>query len=337
MNTKKEIVDVFDGSPSSDLPPPAVFTQTGTVEQMDACGSAWPDANFDADGMAALALEFPRQYGFATVRVPFCLTVESQRLGADLNPGRGDCQPSVVGSPFRTADGFMDPPDDLMTPDEFVSGGRCAMVAEVAERISREREDLFVTAGMQCPASVAIQLVGAESFLMTGMMEPDRARRWVETTAPYQCAYAERLSEAADNVLIIADASTDLQTPDMYAELSEPFLRRTVSSVRSSFSTIHTCGDTTLTVGSLAGIGATGLSLEASHDPEWFLRAVGGRSLMFGSIDPVGTLLMKGPEDVAREARMYADMGFDAITPECGVPPQTPGENLAALARYRGC
>lgn len=334
MNTKREIVDVFDGSPSSDLPPPAVFTQTGTVELMRSSGASWPEANFDPDKMARLALEFPKQYGFATVRIPFCVTAEAERLGADVNPGSGDRQPSIVGSKFSNPEG-IDDVREIMSVDEFVSGGRVAMTAEVADRISRDRGDLFLTVGMQCPSSVAGQLLGAENFMMASMMEPDKALAWVEAMVPFQCAYAKRLSESADNVLVIGDGSTDLQSPETFRDVGAPRLKKVVSAV-SSFSTIHSCGDTRLNLDVLVSMGADGLSLEASHDPEWFLSQVDHRCLMFGSVDPVRTLLMKGPEDVAGEARTYADLGFDIITPECGVPPHTRGENLLALSRYRG-
>jgi [methyl-Co(III) methanol-specific corrinoid protein]:coenzyme M methyltransferase len=45
--------------------------------------------------------------------------------------------------------------------------------------------------------------------------------------------------------------------------------------------------------------------------------------------------MMKKPEDVLAEAKRAAEIGFDIVTPECGVPPQTPNENLMALAHYR--
>ena len=335
MNTKEEIVDVFDGHPTSDLPPPAVFTQTGTVGQMDACGATWPEANRDPEKMAALSLQFSKMFGFATARVPYCITVESERLGATLREGSMDTQPSIVTTPYISAD-IMDPPSGgLMDPDEFASGGRCALVAEVADRISREHEDLFVTAGMQDQLALASQLLGTENLLMAGFTDPDKVVRWLDALTPLICAYARRLSEAADNVVIIAGGSADLHTPDMFEAFSVPFAPRVVSSIRSSFSTIHTCGDTLLYADHMADYGADALSLETAPCPEEYLSTVGDRCLMVGSVAPVATLLMKGPADVVAEARRGAELGFDIITPECGVPPRTPNENLVALAHYR--
>ena len=62
MNSKDEIVRIFDGD-KGDSHPPAIFTQTGTVGQMDACGAYWPDANFDAGKpQRQLSKEFVREW-----------------------------------------------------------------------------------------------------------------------------------------------------------------------------------------------------------------------------------------------------------------------------------
>ncbi|MBR2255180.1 MAG: hypothetical protein IJ856_05145 [Candidatus Methanomethylophilaceae archaeon] len=93
MNGKDEIVDAMDGV--GDSHPPALFTQTGTVPMMDACGCSWPEANFDADMMVRLALQPSELFGFATARVPFDITAEAERLGCTVNPGTRFSQPSV--------------------------------------------------------------------------------------------------------------------------------------------------------------------------------------------------------------------------------------------------
>ena len=62
---------------------------------------------------------------------------------------------------------------------------------------------------------------------------------------------------------------------------------------------------------------------------------MGKEIVKLGGVRPVDTLMMKKPEDVLAEAKHAAGIGFDIIAPECGVPPQTPNDNLMALAHYR--
>lgn len=71
-----------------DKVPVLSVTQTGTVELMKKSGAAWPDAHFDAEKMADLALSAHTFAGLEAVRYPFCLTVLSEALGCRINPGR---------------------------------------------------------------------------------------------------------------------------------------------------------------------------------------------------------------------------------------------------------
>ena len=209
-NTRQEIEDAFENQYRGDLPPPAVFTQTGTVGQMEACGARWPEANyFNAAGNELLTQ----------------VDVLSLTVRAELFPGRGDTQPSIRSSPYRRGDLTVPtPPEDIMDPEEFVSGGRCRVVADVADRIRRENGDLFVTAGMIDAPGIASQLLGAENALMGYLLDRDVVTGWSKAMDPYARAYAKALSESADNVTIIGSASLDIISPEMYHELTEPYL-----------------------------------------------------------------------------------------------------------------
>ena len=73
-------------------------------------------------------------------------------------------------------------------------------------------------------------------------------------------------------------------------------------------------------------------------------REVGDRVCIIGNIDPVGTLLLGTPEKVLEESRRcIADAGQRGgfvLAPGCGVPPNSPPENLEAMSdaveRYGG-
>ncbi len=335
MNTKEEIVDVFEGHPSADLPPPALFTQTGTTGQMDACGSHWPEANFDPGLMAKISLQASRMFGFATARVPFCITVEADSLGAEVTRGGSDSQPSVVGSRYQSEFGVEIPPEGLVCVDDFVEKGRCSVVIEAAERITSENPDIFLTAGMNDPVAIAVQMVGAENAIFSSVVDPDALKAWVDAMIPYCRAYGNRLSEATDNVLVIASAFQDLWDPSMYRTMVRPGLEMLVGALGGSYSTAHSCGNTLEVADDLASIGFDALSLEASDSPKEYLERVGGKCLMTGCVNPVKTLLRGSMQDVRDAAMKSAELGFDLVTPECGVPPHTPNDNLLALSGYR--
>jgi len=334
MNTKDELVKIFDDK-GGDTYPPAIFTQTGTVEQMKACGSSWPEANFDAQKMATLALETPKTFGFATVRVPYCITVDASAFGCDVDPGTESRQPSVKGSRFRGEGYFEDVPGDLITPQEFLESPRVTTVLEAGKILSKH-EDLFLVSGMNGPMACINNLLGMENVLMTLMMEPEKVTAWLEAVTPHLNAYAAALSEVSDDVMIIEEASSELTPSDYFDMVFTPYLSQVIKSAKtSSFCTEHTCGSTLEVAEKLAGLGMDGISLEVSSDPQTYMDLVHGQTLMLGYVNPVNTLMQKGPADVIAEAKKSAEYGYQIVTPECGVPPQTPNENLMALAHYR--
>ncbi|MBQ8644293.1 MAG: hypothetical protein IJ469_06515 [Candidatus Methanomethylophilaceae archaeon] len=332
MNTKEEIIDAMRGE-SKDLPPPAIFTQTGTVGQMSQCGSAWPDANTDPVKMAELSVQLSKQFGFACSRVPYCLVVESEAFGCDINEGTVEKQPMIVGSPYYS-DSIMDVPD-MISPEEFVSTGRRSVVLDAAGKIASEHEDLFLTASMMDPLAVSCQVIGMENLLMGLFMECDKIVDWIKALTPRLSAYAKALSEVSDNVMVITEGESDIIPPDMFDMLVTEHTSKVVSETGSTFSTVHCCGNTIDIIENLVSIGSNALSIETHVDPEGILDRIGGKARLVGGIKPVDVLLQGTPEQIVSDAKKHADLGYSIIAPECGVPPRTSDENLMALSKYR--
>lgn len=330
MNTKNEIVAAMSGEDSTH--PPAIFSQTGTVGMMDSCGACWPEANLREDKMIELALQPSKMFGLATARVPFDLTAEAERLGCSINAGDKGTQPAVTGSPWNTGEVGEFP--DLMSVDEFVSGGRCAAYISTAERISKEHPELFLTGSVIGPVELACHMLGMENFIMAGFMDPEPSVKWTEKLAPYQSAYAERMSEACDNVFVITEGAEDILSPDMF-ELYYPSESKVFSSIKDSFSTVHVCGQTDSILERLAEIGATAMSVECHGDPQSVYDRVGDKIVLAGGVPPIDVLLQGTPSDIVAAAKKAADVGYHVITPECGVPPITPNDNIQALSGYR--
>jgi [methyl-Co(III) methanol-specific corrinoid protein]:coenzyme M methyltransferase len=332
MNTRDEIIEALKGN-RGDTAPPAIFTQTGTVPQMDNCGCCWPEANFDAAKMAELSLQPSRMFGFATAKVPFCITVETERFGAELNPGEKSAQPSVAGSPFFSEVEVPDVPD-LMSPDEFVSGGRCAVVCEAAAKVRKEHPELFTIAGCIDPFSVSYLLTGVDNFLMGLLMDPDRCDAWVSAVTPHLTEYVKVLSENADDVQIIAESSSEIMPPENFEQFVAVPVRKMISAAKG-FTTIHSCGETSEVLEEVASLGEDGLSVESFDRAGEICERVSGKVRLIGGIPPVSMLMQGKPEDIVANAKKYSDLGYALIAPECGVPPMTPNANLQALAHYR--
>lgn len=331
MSIKDEIIDALDGH--GDTHPPAIFTQSATVEQMDACGACWPEANYDAELMARLALQASEFNGFGTVRIPYNITNDAEVFGCEIKHGSKSVQPSVASSPFMGDMDIVDVPADLISADDFMKSERISMMLDAAGKLSK-REDLFFTTSLNAPFACLENLLGVENLLMTLMMDTDRVTAWLDAVTPCLSEYAKALSELSDNVLIIEEADSEILPPDYFGPMVGDFLPKVIKAC-SSYTTIHSCGTTTDVAADLAKLGETALSPEASHDLAGYKALVGDSVKLVGSVDPISVLLHGTPADVVAKAKASAEAGFAVITPECGVSPLTPKDNLDALARYR--
>jgi len=86
QSPKKRLISVLQGRPIDKIPCLSI-TQTGTVELMDATGSAWPAAHSDPEKMATLALAAHKFTGLEAVRYPYCLTVLAEIMGCNVRMG----------------------------------------------------------------------------------------------------------------------------------------------------------------------------------------------------------------------------------------------------------
>ena len=332
MNTKQEIIDAIEGTYDGELPPPVLFTQTGTLDQMKHCGAFWPDAHRDAKLMAKLAIQPSEMFGFATARVPFDVSAEAKAIGCFVTEGTEINQPAVSGSPWRE---YMTipPVSELPSIDDFLSSQRIRTVIDSAKRLS-DKGDLFVTSMCVSSSSIAMHMMGMENMIMCTVSDLDAVAGLVDFLTPYSVAYAEELSKVSDNVMVITSALAGIMTPEFVKET----LRRDgmiVGAIKDCYSTVHNCGDTFEYVDDLVTMNPDVLSLETSSKPEVYLRKVGKRCRTLGCVNPITVLLPGSPESVKQEALRSAELGFSLVGPECGVPPLTPDANLMAIADYR--
>lgn len=331
MSIRSEIIDVLDGK--ADTHPPAIFTQTGTVEQMDGCGACWPEAHYDVAKMVELALQPSEKCGFGTVRIPFNITNDSVAFGCTESGMVKENQPSIGSSPFMGDGDFLDVPEGFLSVDEFMANPRIQAMVE-ASRVLSKREDLFVTTSLNAPLAAINNILGIENVLMALLMDTDRVINWLDAVTPHLTAYAKALSENSDNIMFIEEADAEILPPDFFDPVVGNFLPKLISAV-DCFTTVHTCGTTVDIAKQMASLGETVLSPEASRDMAGYRALVGDSVKLAGAVNPVEVLYQGKPADVVAAAKSSAAAGFDIITPECGVPPQTSNENLIALARYR--
>ncbi len=320
-----------------DRPPVAVFTQSATIGQMDATGVAWPEAHSDAKMMAKLGAAQATVYGFEAVRSSFCLTAEAERLGCSVDPGKKDRTPMLKKHPFHFDPmmGEYDEPN-IMSPEEFLAGGRPATVIEATRLMAEEYgEEYAIVAGNTGPFTLAGHLVSTENLVFGIMMAPEEVVKWIDAVNPIVKAYTQALSDAGADIIQMSEpsSSTDLLSPDMFTEYSGNYVKESLASVKDAYSVLHICGDTGPILPLMADTGVTGCSVEEKVDSAEAVKINNGRIALVGNVGVVHPLLQGTPEDCAAAARRIADAGFNVISPGCGLSALIADENLRAIVK----
>ena len=320
-----------------DRPPVAVFTQSATVGEMENCGAAWPEAHSDAKLMAKLGAAQATYFGFEAVRSSFCLTAEAERLGCNVDPGKINSTPMIKKHPFKfdAMEDVYDEPN-LLDPEEFLKGGRPAVILEATKLLKEQYGNEYaVIGGNTGPFTLAGHMVSTENLVFGIMMNPEMVIKWIDAVNPIVKAYSQALADAGADIIQMSEpsSSTDLLSPDMFTEYSGRYVKESLASVKGADSVLHICGDTSEIIPLMADTGVTGISVEEKVDSAEAVRIAAGRVACVGNVGVVNPLLQGTPEDCAAAAKRIAEAGFNVISPGCGLSALIKDENLFALVK----
>ena len=319
-----------------DRPPVAIFTQSATIGQMDACGAAWPEAHKNADLMATLGCAQADLQGFECVRAPFCLTAESETLGARVQVDKKDANPMIKEHPFHFDPmmGEYDDPANMMPIDDFLKSGRVAVAIEAIGKMKKSHgENYAIVAGNTGPFTLTGNLVNTENLVFGMMMAPEEVDKWVDAVNPYVTAYTHALMDAGADVVQCSEpsGSTDMLAPDMFEEAAGKHVKTALKPKDGKYTVLHICGDTLPILDQMVGTGVTGISIEEKVKPEDAAAKVGGKTVLVGNVGSVRPLFQGTPEEVKEAALRSANAGFNVISSGCGVAVATPDANMEAL------
>jgi [methyl-Co(III) methanol-specific corrinoid protein]:coenzyme M methyltransferase len=311
-----------------DRPPVVCFTQSVTVDVMDAAKVYWPEAHTDAHKMADLSCAIPKALGLECVRLPYCLTVEAEIMGCVVDLGKQDRTPMIKKHAFEAEDSIEVPKD--------VIKGRAKTVVD-AVKLCKERvgKEFPIVVGTTGPLTIAGHLVGTENLLLWMITDPDPVRKFITAAAKLERAYIKALADAGADVIVMSDpsASTDMLSGEMFDEFAKPYIKESFMDAGKAKTVLHICGDTTILLDHMIATGATGLSIEEKVQPEKAVELVAGRAALVGNIGVVKPLLQGTPEECMKEAQRVAKAGFNLVAPGCGLAARVPLANIQGMVK----
>ncbi len=266
--------------------------------------------------------------GFESVRIPFDINVEAEALGCTLDWERNKVQPVILQRPALKFD------DGLGTVPDPKKEGRMPLVLEAARILAAKGEGkLPVIVGALGPLNIAVQLKGAESFLMDLLLQPEESHRLLDFCWEVAASYMRALNEVADVVTVVdATSSPDLIGPEEFRVFSKSRLSALVEKAEVS-TILHICGRTQPILRDMASIGFDAISIDSVVDMGDAKAACEKRCSVLGNVSAIGSLLLGTPDEVREETREAILRGSDVPCTSCGIAPGTCTENLQALVR----
>jgi len=300
-----------------------------TKETMMASECYYPHVHRDPKAMADLAYCAYSMIGFKGVRVPFDLCVEAEAFGSKIRIGNKRSGPILTQPAFREK-------GELTIPPDIFHKGRFRVILDSIRILKHKTEgEITVYAGAVGPLSLLGSLYGENRIRTWLEEEPNLMGRNLEKAADFLKDYAEQIFEAGADVLVLLEpAASDnrLGRTCFSSHLLSTYqeLRRRIQAPII----LHICGSTK---GILDLIDLTGFEAYSFEGPYTSVREarskIRQKTLLVGNIATFDTLLFGTPEEVYEESINALEEGIDILSPGCGVPIQTPIQNLKTMVR----
>ena len=98
MDAKERLLSVLGGNKPDRIPCicPGGMMNMIITELMNKTGVTWPDAHINSEKMVRLAESVYEHRMFENYGVPFCMTVEVEGMGAEVNMGDVKFEPRIT-------------------------------------------------------------------------------------------------------------------------------------------------------------------------------------------------------------------------------------------------
>lgn len=312
--------------------PPVICTggmmNAAIVDVMNQTGHTLPEAHHDGQLMSALSYDVYENTGFENFGIPFCMTVEAEVLGSEINFGTLACEPKIEKEVFPSV-------AEVVYRDikEAVRGGRIDTVARAGYELSRKYPDIPVIGSLTGPISTAASIVDPIPFLKELRKDRANSHKVIDYVSNFLIEYSRLLVENGASLICIGDptATGEILGPKMFEEYAVVYLNKVIDGIHALGVPVivHICGNMRMVKHLIPGLKSDAISTDAlvnlkqlkEEYPE--LTTMGNLStylLEFGTSDKVSE----------QTERLVRD-GIDIISPACGLSTSTSLENINAM------
>ncbi|MBC3796801.1 MtaA/CmuA family methyltransferase [Acetobacterium tundrae] len=307
---------------------PGGMMNSAIVEVMNKTGHTLPEGHHDSKIMAALANDVHLNTGFENFGIPFCMTVEAEVLGSEINYGTLSCEPKIQREVFSSVTDVVYKESGAMEKNARVNA-----IIEATYALSKRYPDVPVFGSVTGPLSTSASLVDPIPFLKELRKNRDGAHRVIDYVSDQIIEYAKLMIENGASVITIADptATGEILGPTMFGEYAVKYLNKIIDAIHETNTpvVVHICGKMNAVKKFVPQIKSDAISTDSSISLKKLkeeysqLTTMGNLStylLEFGEAEKISILTEKLKND-----------GIDIISPACGLSTSTPLRNINAM------
>lgn len=334
MNAKKRLLSVLSGDKVDRVPCicPGGMMNMIITELMNEIEVVWPEAHLDSKKMVELA-KAVYDYGmFENYGVPFCMTVEVEEMGAEINMGDTKFEPRVIKYVIDTVSDYKN-----IKPLD-INSGRAKVVTEVISILKDKNEGVPVIGNISGPISVASSLMEPVAYYKDLRKKNEDAHKFMEYITDQIIRFAEAQVKAGADVIAISDPSGtgEILGPKYFEGFAIKYINNLIDGIKNVDNKntpviVHICGRMHNVYSELKQLKADAFSFDAMVNIKELKKHMGDRILMgnvssfvleYGSQDKIKSLTLKAMED-----------GVDIISPACGLGTQSPLRNIQTILK----
>lgn len=314
--------------------PPVICTggmmNAAIVDVMTHTGRTLPEAHFEADLMAGLSRDVQEQTGFENFGIPFCMTVEAEVLGSEIDFGTLECEPKIKQEVFPSVSTVV-----YRDIRQMLDSGRIRRVAEAGLRLAKAHPDVPVIGSLTGPVSTAASIVDPMQFLRELRKDRENSHRVLTYVSDFLIAYARLLVDGGASAICIGDptATGEILGPRAFEEYAVEYLNKVIDGIHDAGvpAILHICGDLKAVKPLIPQLRADAISTDAMVN----LRLLKEEYPSLTTMGNVSTYLLEDgdSEKVARTTERLVKDGVDIISPACGL---STSSSLAAINAMTG-
>jgi Uroporphyrinogen-III decarboxylase len=330
FSPKERLIRVLNKE-ETERPPvicPGGMMNSAIVEIMQKTGHTLPQAHHTEQLMSSLAKDVQNYTGFENFGIPFCMTVEAEVLGSEVNFGSLSCEPKIQ------KEAYLSVTDVPFLPFGTISKHkRVEAIAGAVTLLSKSNSDIPVIGSLTGPISTAASLVDPMSFLKQLRKDKENSHKVLDYVCGHLIEYAYLLIDAGASVISIADptATGEILGPKLFEEYAVLYLNKICDAIHSRGIPviIHICGKMEAVKPHIGKLTGNAISVDAFVSLKNLKSEIPSLTTM-GNVSTIA-LEFSEPEKIERMTEKLLGENINIISPACGLSTSTPLVNINAL------